>query len=52
MTLQQKRARKFAETLREWDAFKAAVEQLLKDGDITEKQYQAMLEDKADQLDI
>ena len=46
------RKKKFNEALKEWDAFKERVQSLLADGRITEDERRALLESKADELDL
>lgn len=52
MTLQQRKARKFAQDLEIWDNFKEVTFNRLKSGEITEKEYHALLKNKAEELDL
>ena len=52
MTFQQKKARKLADELAEFEWFKKEMEQYVSDGDLTREQADALIEDKADWLGI
>lgn len=49
---QRKKAKAFAEALKEWDAFKACIAQQLSTGRITKAEYDRRLEKKAEELDL
>lgn len=46
------RAKRFKDALIEWDAFKEKVARELADGRITQEEYKAALEVKANELDL
>lgn len=52
MTLQQKKVRRFAEAMREFEWFKNEMAEYVREGVLTQKQADELVEDKAEQLDL